>query len=135
MVIMCLGCEAILSISPKSTIASNDDQTRVPDLDKLIPMESFDPQESQPEVATQPGEGVKMEARPALGETQDQVHSTAAASTQAGAVAKKQKGDKTVFSVSLVHGDILVLEGDDFEVCLRGGSRDSVRVLTARVRD
>lgn len=123
MVIMCLGCEVIISIAPKSAIVPSDHQTRMPDLDKLIPMESFDPQEDQ---MTKPelGDGVKLES----GTTEDngdKGHTVSAPSmTRRGTRVKSQRSERAEMTLSLVHGDILVLEGDDFEVSIFVGRRD-----------
>jgi hypothetical protein len=109
-----------MSINPKSSIASNDNQARIPDLDKLIPMDSLDLQEDQLHI--QSGEGVNVETEIVPGETEKQnVSVPAPASTKAGTGNNKtQKWEKTMLSVSLIHGDVVVLEGDDFAVCLYG---------------
>ncbi|KXN84131.1 hypothetical protein AN958_00401 [Leucoagaricus sp. SymC.cos] len=117
MVIMCLGCEVIMSFRPKSAMASNDDQAHIPRFNTLIPMDSFDLQEDQSQI--RPGEGIKVETELALGESEYQINPPAGtALTRSKAASKVQKWEKTVLSVSLIHGDVVILEGDDFEVCL-----------------
>ncbi|KAF9454482.1 hypothetical protein P691DRAFT_808625 [Macrolepiota fuliginosa MF-IS2] len=119
MAIMCLGCEVIISINPKSAIISDSDQPRMSDLDELIPMEGFDP-EDKLKMEAQSGEGVKMEVEEvgsAPRDTKDQTQSLSMPSTKA--VPRGRKVEKVVLSVSLLHGDILLLEGDDFEYSIK----------------
>lgn len=103
-------------------MASNGDQARIPDLDKLIPMESFDPQDVKFDITPllNPEIGVKVETDTTLMDTDDQIHSALAVLTKGGVEAKKT--EKAVLSVSLLHGDMLLLEGDDFEVRLNSFS-------------
>jgi hypothetical protein len=103
-----------MSISPKSAIASNDNQTHVPDLDKLIPMNSFDPEEDPLQIRL--GE---METEIVAEDTEKRIFSSGIPSTKVEAMGAAQKRDKIVLCVSLIHGDIMILSGDDFEVCIR----------------
>lgn len=120
-VIMCLGCEVIMTISPKSTIAWNDDQARMSDLDKLIPMDDFYSQEDQLEVQlVQPedSKGAKVETEITPGEPEKSVDPAPPVSTR-GSGLKMRKPEKTTLTVSLIHGDIVVLEGDEFEYSIK----------------
>lgn len=110
---MCLGCEVILSISPKSAMPPNDNQTRLPDLDKLIQMESLDPPEDQL-TKPEPEENTNLN----LGEKEGQPHLVSASSTVREVMGKNQRGEKVEMTLSLVHGDVVLLEGDDFEVSI-----------------
>lgn len=112
-VVMCLGCEVIISISPKSAMPPNDNQTHLPDFDKLISMESFDPQEDQLTMP-EPGESVKLDS----GEKESQPHLVSIPSTMKEVMGKNPKSEKVEMTLSLVHGDVLLLEGDDFEVSI-----------------
>ncbi len=105
-----------MSISPKSVMGSNGDQARLPDLDKLAPMEGFDPQDVNFDIIplVKPGIGVKAETGTMPVDMDDQVFSALVVPTKPEVEVKRT--DKTVLSVSLLHGDMLLLEGDDFEV-------------------
>ncbi|XP_006461673.1 hypothetical protein AGABI2DRAFT_118536 [Agaricus bisporus var. bisporus H97] len=88
----------------------NDNQTHLPDFDKLISMESFDPQEDQLTMP-EPGESVKLDS----GEKESQPHLVSIPSTMKEVMGKNPKSEKVEMTLSLVHGDVLLLEGDDFE--------------------
>jgi hypothetical protein len=91
----------------------NDNQTRLPDLDKLISMESLDPQEDQL-TKSEPEASVNLN----LGEKESLPPLVSAPSTTREVTGKNQKGEKVEMTLSLVHGDVVLLEGDDFEVSI-----------------
>ncbi len=105
-----------MSIGPKSVMGPNGDQARLPDLDKLVPMEGFDPQDVKIDIIplVKPGIGVKAETGAMPVDMDDQVFPALVVLTKPEVEVKRT--DKAVLSVSLLHGDMLLLEGDDFEV-------------------
>jgi len=88
----------------------DDSQAHIPDLDSLILMNN----EEDQIWPIQPGEA---ESEIAPEETDKRNDLLRVAPIRREAVKKTRKAGKLSLTVSLVHGDVVILEGDDFEVC------------------
>ena len=88
----------------------DDSQAHIPDLDSLILMNN----EEDQIWPIQPGEA---ESEVAPEETDKRNDPLWVAPIRREAVKKTRKAGKLSLTVSLVHGDVVILEGDDFEVC------------------
>jgi len=98
--ILCLGADAMLSLVPKSGFAAQISVPSLPDTSSDTEMTLIDPafHRSKPEAG--------IEAIPPASDK--------------GMKASKDKAKIEVATITLVHGDVLILMGDDFEVIRAG---------------
>jgi len=101
-----------MKFRPKSL---DDFQAHVPNLDTLISMDNLDSEED-----------VEAESEIAPEETEKRNDQLRLTPIRREAVNKTRKAEKVTLTVSLVHGDVVILEGDDFEVMFLGDSRDPI---------
>jgi len=100
-------------------------QAHMANLDTLIPMDNLDSEEDRI-WPVQPGEDVEAESEITSEETEKQNDPLRLAPIRREAVNKEWKAEKVTLTVSLVHGDVVILEGDDFEVMFLGDSCDPI---------
>lgn len=103
---MCLGCEVVLTIFPMSKLPATASKVSIPDLGTLIPFETGELEE-EGDITMADGNQIEAEKANSMPITQKKV--------------SFNKMAKDMLIVTLVHGDILMLSGDDFEV--RGPSK------------
>jgi len=137
MVLMCLGSEAVVSIRPKSGFrelplvpessmgpgsgAGPDPLTGLPDMDVDMPLDGLLPMDV--DIHTMDGDGDEvmrdLEAECEAEEPHAVVPATVPSSAPAieeVTATRKPKPPKENISVTLLHGDAMLLSGDDFEV-------------------
>lgn len=111
-----------MKFRPKSL---DDFQAHMPNLDTLIPMDNLDSEEDRI-WPVQPEEDVEAESEITLEETEKRDDQLRLTPIRREAVNKAWKAEQRILTMSLVHGDVVILEGDDFEVMFLGDSRDPI---------
>ncbi|TFK37495.1 hypothetical protein BDQ12DRAFT_161551 [Crucibulum laeve] len=121
--IMCLGCEVVISLTRKSFR-----RAKMPSLDDLIPLEDGDatgPLELNMDV-----DSLSVLTSPTVHKVEDVDMEATSSITGKAPTRKAQKGEPIL--VTLVHGDMLMVSGDNFEYSLQRSGTSILLVGTRK---